>query len=109
MQYLHSGADISLVAGGGQTQHILNKEASFIQLKELALMNKPDVILIEGYKKEQGEKVVLISDEADWNELKGTSNIRLVVGLQSACAHQQIDSREATEQLDNWLLQWVRD
>src|SRR5699024_6419891 len=50
MQYLHNGADVSLVAGGGFTQHMINYEASFVQLKELAIWNEPDVILVEGYK-----------------------------------------------------------
>src|SRR5690625_1491887 len=50
MQYLKSGADVSLVAGGGNTQHMINHEASFSELKQLALWNQPDVLLIEGYK-----------------------------------------------------------
>lgn len=108
MQYLHSGADVSLVAGGGFTQHMINREASFIELKELAVWNKPDVILVEGYKAEKGEKVVLARSHEDWDELRSVDGIALVVGLEGVCEHPQIQSREQTDELDSWLLNWLK-
>lgn len=107
MQYLHNGADVSLVAGGGFTQHMINREASFQELKQLAVWNDPDVVLIEGYKAEEGEKVVLIRNDEDWQELKNIEGIKLVVGLESTCSYPQIESREKTKMLDEWLLDWI--
>ena len=107
MQYLHNGADVSLVAGGGFTQHMINREASFPELKQLAVWNDPDVVLIEGYKAEEGAKVVLIRNDEDWQELKNIEGIKLVVGLESTCPYPQIESREKTKMLDEWLLDWI--
>ena len=107
MQYLHNGADVSLVAGGGFTQHMINREASFPELKQLAVWNDPDVVLIEGYKAEEGAKVVLIRNDEDWQELKNIEGIKLVVGLESTCSYPQIESREKTKMLDEWLLDWI--
>src|SRR5690625_3007946 len=53
VQYIQSGADASLVAGAGNTQLILNKQLPFSPLKYLASLDKPDVLLIEGYKQEE--------------------------------------------------------
>ena len=57
------------------------KSLNLRELKELAAIGNPDILLIEGYKEEQGEKVVLLRD-ADGlgmrcSELDG---IQLVVG-----------------------------
>lgn len=108
MQYLHSGADASLVSGGGFTQHMIQRETSFTELKELAIWNKPDVMLVEGYKAEKGEKVVLINKDEDWNELRKVDDIVLVVGLNQTCAYPQIGTREQAEELDAWLLKWLQ-
>ncbi|MEI3613676.1 molybdopterin-guanine dinucleotide biosynthesis protein B [Pseudogracilibacillus sp. SO30301A] len=107
MQYLYNGADVSLVAGGGFTQHMINREASFKELKQLAVWNNPDVVLIEGYKAEQGEKVVLVRNEEDWQELKSIEGIVLVIGLESTSTYHQIKSRNETKTLDAWLLDWI--
>ena len=32
-------------------------------MKEIAAIGNPDILLIEGYKEERGEKVVLLEDE----------------------------------------------
>lgn len=55
VQYFESGADLSLVAGAGTAQLLLNEEPNFTQLVKLATMNEPDVLLVEGFKNE-GEK-----------------------------------------------------
>ena len=68
MQFLNSGADISAVSGGGSVQLLMNEELKFGRMKEIATLGNPDVLLIEGYKEEQGEKVVLIRSQADWGD-----------------------------------------
>ncbi len=109
MQYLSNGADVSLVAGGGCTQHMMNRQAKFEELKQLAEWNQPDVVFVEGYKEELGEKVVLIRKEKDWQELKSTEDIVLVVGVLTETVYPQITSREKTDELDQWLLNWMEN
>ena len=69
MQFLADGADVSVVAGGGAVQLIWNEEPDFETLKEMASFRKPDILFIEGYKNEFGDKVVLLRAEEDWVSL----------------------------------------
>lgn len=108
MQFFCSGADVSIVAGGGAVQLLLNEEPEFIELKLLATVGKPDFLLIEGYKNEQGEKVVLLRDTEDWESLSELDCIQLIVGItESPTDISRIKSRLDVEQLDSWLLDWV--
>ena len=94
MQFLTSGADVSAVSGGGAVQFHMNEELKFMRMKEIATIGNPDILLIEGYKEERGEKVVLIRNQTDWDELKNLDNIQLVVGQSdSESDFQQILSR----------------
>jgi len=110
MQYIESGADASLVAGAGNTQYILNKQLHFTQLKYLASLEEPDVLLIEGYKEEHGEKVVLLRENDDWEKLRELSGIMLVIGkTDTDHGFKQIASRNDTDQLDEWILNWLKE
>lgn len=107
IQYLLSGADASLVSGGGKTQHILNKELSFSQLKYLASIEEPDIILVEGYKHEIGDKVVLLNKEEDWESLSGIKGVKLVIGdLTEILNCDYIASRKNETELDEWIWNW---
>lgn len=108
MQFFDSGAAVSVVAGGGAVQLVLNEELNFDGLKELAAIGKPDILFIEGYKKEQGEKVVLLRDTEDWGSLSDLEGIELVIGCSDiATSVSNIETRENVEQLDHWLIDWV--
>ncbi len=108
IQFFDNGADVSIVAGGGAVQLLLNEEPEFTELKLLATIGKPDILLIEGYKNEQGEKVVLLRDAGDWAALSGLDSIQLVVGnSESSTGISHIESRLEVERLDSWLLDWV--
>jgi len=108
MQFYDNGADVSIVAGGGAVQLLLNEEPKFTELKLLATIGKPDILLIEGYKNEQGEKVVLLRDAGDWAALSGLDCIQLVIGnSESSTGISHIKSRLEVERLDLWLLDWV--
>lgn len=110
MQYLTSGADISAVTGGGAVQFHMNEELDFMRMKDIATIGNPDILLIEGYKEEQGEKVVLVRSQTDWDELKNLSNIQLVVEQNdSKSDFQQLLSRSNEEQLDSWFLNWFEE
>src|SRR5699024_4393835 len=97
-----------IVAGSGHTQHITADEMDYASLKQLALLKKPDVILVEGYKQEPGEKVILVKDEADWRALEDLGNIQLVVGLKRHISYPQIADREHIDALNNWLKKWLQ-
>lgn len=95
MRFLAKGANTTIVAGGGIVQLHMSTEPDFIELKKIAKMDHPDVLLIEGYKRETGKKVLLLRDETDWEELKNLTDIELVV--------RNMDN----DQLDKWLMEWV--
>ncbi len=110
MQFFDSGADMSVVAGGGAVQLLVNEEPGFAELKEMAAIRRPTILLVEGYKEQQGDKVVLVRDEADWDSLKGLCGIQLVVGCPKIIAgNRQIASRTDVEQLDHWFLEWIEE
>lgn len=109
VQFFESGADVSLVAGGGGAQLLLNEEPTFDGLVKLVTMNEPDILLIEGFKNEAEKKVVLLREEADWPPLKKLSHIQIVVG----CAKLKVETEGfdylTREQVDQWFLQWIQE
>ncbi len=109
MQYFESGADVSVVAGGGAVQLHMNEEPDFIRMKEIAAINNPDILLIEGYKEEVGDKVVLVSNTEDWDELQKLKGIQLVVGfVNDKSSYTQINSRSNDIQLNKWFLNYYQ-
>lgn len=107
MKYLTAGADTSIVAGGGYTQHMIQKELDFPALIQLAKAEQPDIILVEGYKEEAGPKVALVRKDEDWETLQHVKHIELVIGLENACPYPQVDKRENRAALQNWLTAWL--
>lgn len=108
MMFLADGADAALVAGGGAVQLIMNEEPGFETLKRMASFGKPDVLLIEGYKKEYGDKVILLRNQDDWDALRNLQGGQLVIGcpeIETDSPH--IHSREHTERIDEWFLEWL--
>ena len=75
-------------------------------MKEIATHGYPDILFIEGYKEERGEKVVLLRDESDWDELQSFTRS---ITTRSRC-HQAYanTSRSNDTLLDCWLLDWVK-
>lgn len=106
VQFHRSGAQTSVVAGGGAVQLYMNEEPNFNKMKAIAMIANPAILLIEGYKEELGEKVVLLRDESDWENLQHLQGIQLVVGPVEEAA---ISSRIAHAQLDCWLMNWVEE
>lgn len=109
MRFFKTGADAALVAGGGSSQLLLNEEPSFAELKHLAAYRQPDILLIEGYKEEQGAKAVLVRSTEDWQSLQNFEGIRLVIGEVTAPRQTVITSRDSTEQLDSWFTEWLNE
>ncbi len=88
---------------------MLNETPNFTRMKQLATNDHTDVLLIEGFKEEPGPKVVLVKEKSDWKELKQLQDIKLVVGSPELnTSYPLIASREDVEQLDTWLLNWLK-
>ncbi|MFS0576024.1 molybdopterin-guanine dinucleotide biosynthesis protein B [Sporosarcina sp. 179-K 3D1 HS] len=108
MQFWNNGADATVVAGGGVVQLLWNEEPAFDQLKALSAAGNPDVLFIEGYKDQPGEKIVLLREAEDWDALGKLLDIQLVVGCRELELNfSHIGSRESTEELDDWLWKWL--
>jgi len=110
MRFWNGGADTTVVAGGGAVQLLWNEELPFGRLKAMSAMSHPDVLLIEGYKGEPGQKVVLLRGVEDWGPLGKVADIRLVVGcpgLELDMPH--IGSRESIGELDDWFTKWLAE
>lgn len=108
MQFYLNGADASIVTGGGTLQMMLNETPHFQRLKDITCqLSFPDILLIEGFKTELGEKVVTLRNEEDWKSLKKLDDIQLVVGCpELEIEMDHISSRTNEKQLDEWLLNW---
>ncbi len=106
-RFFRQGADVSLAAGGGTSQLLLNSEPDFGTLKQLASFSRPDILLIEGYKNEAGEKIVLVRKPEDWETLHTLEGIRLIVGNVPAAPAEVIGSRSETVRLDRWFAEWL--
>ncbi|WP_253724404.1 molybdopterin-guanine dinucleotide biosynthesis protein B [Sporosarcina sp. HYO08] len=108
MQFFYKGAMVSVAAGGGSTQLMMNKEMPFETLKELAATGHPDILFIEGYKKEKGDKIVLLRDGEDWQSLQSVQGLQLIVGCTEVSSDlPKIATREEGALLDRWLLEWL--
>ncbi len=109
VQFFESGADVSLVAGAGTAQLLLNEEPNFTQLVKLATINEPDILLIEGFKQEEEKKVVLLRDEADWKSLQQLTHIQLVVSCDKLNLSIEKVNHLLDHQVDEWFLQWIQE
>ncbi|WP_234969303.1 molybdopterin-guanine dinucleotide biosynthesis protein B [Bacillus massilinigeriensis] len=84
-RHIKAGAIYSLVEGGGRL--VLHAEKEKWSLEEqltLLISQQPDVILIEGYKKADFEKTVLIRTKDDLPLLEELTNVASVLVMDSA-------------------------
>lgn len=78
-----AGAFMTAVEGGGSLQvHIKNQPWSLPKLLTLYEPFSPDIILVEGFKKERYPKVVLLRGEEDINLLQEVDHILCAVTWQ---------------------------
>lgn len=109
VQFFNSGADVSVVSGADSAQILLNEEPDFEQLKRIATYNNPDVLLIEGFKNEAAEKVVLLREEADWQSLQKLSNIQLIASYDKLEIQTNDKKYLSLDNIDEWFLTWVQE
>lgn len=108
MCFFENGADVSVVAGGGAVQLLMNGQPNFADMKAIATIGHPDILLIEGYKEEVGDKVILVRDREDWTTLQKLQGAKLIVGCsQLSTDIPHIASRSDDDLLYRWLLHWI--
>lgn len=79
-RHLHAGAAAALVEGEGLLLLQAEKQTWTLDEKiKLLRFFKPDVIIIEGYKRESFPKLVLVRERADKELLTICSNVKAVV------------------------------
>ncbi|MGI2328203.1 molybdopterin-guanine dinucleotide biosynthesis protein B [Planococcus sp. YIM B11945] len=109
MRFFHEGAVSSLVYGGGVIGlHSRQKEASLEQLIALSMQAKPDLILVEGFKEADFEKVVLVRSDDEWQQLNHLKRIRLVIAPKELpIVGVRTVERNSQQFLKNWFSEWM--
>ncbi|RDI41378.1 molybdopterin-guanine dinucleotide biosynthesis protein B [Falsibacillus pallidus] len=79
-----AGAAVSGVEGDGVLQLAARvSEWNLEKWLEFYAFFSVDVLLVEGYKKEDYPKVVLVRSAEDWEELRNLSNIQCVISMEA--------------------------
>ncbi|TWT07864.1 molybdopterin-guanine dinucleotide biosynthesis protein B [Planococcus sp. CPCC 101016] len=103
------GAECSVAYGGGVIQmHQRKAEASLSELVALASLANPDLVLIEGFKDADYEKIVLLRSPEDWVELQKLTHIKLVITVDKmALDNMPIILQNDSKQLHAWFNNWM--
>nr|WP_235820481.1 molybdopterin-guanine dinucleotide biosynthesis protein MobB [Halalkalibacter krulwichiae] len=108
-----AGASMTAVEGGGALQlHIKNQTWSLKKLILLYQHFSPDVILVEGFKKESYPKVVLIRGIEDVKLLEKLENIVCVITwkpVQLETRHYPIYNLDDSSDYLNYIIQKLSD
>ncbi|MBT2572193.1 molybdopterin-guanine dinucleotide biosynthesis protein B [Planococcus sp. ISL-110] len=109
MRLFEKGAASSIAYGGGVVQwHQRKEKATLDELVALASLGDPELILVEGFKEADYEKIVLLRSVEDLLELQKLEHIALVIApgmlkLDNIPVILQNDSK----QLYSWFTKWM--
>ncbi|TWT01790.1 molybdopterin-guanine dinucleotide biosynthesis protein B [Planomicrobium sp. CPCC 101079] len=108
-RFFDEGAASSLVYGGGVIQlHQRQESAALADLLKLACFAEPDLVLVEGYKEADFDKIVLVRSEEDWPELERLQGIRLVVAPEGLRLDGvETMGRNNEQEMKSWFLKWM--
>lgn len=109
MKFFHAGAKLSIAVDNETIQ--LHKKLENMSLNKIITWIKifdPDLLLIEGYKQEDFEKIVIVRELQDWVELKQLKNIVCVL----THGEYNIDFPRVFSIYDergilDWLYEWI--
>lgn len=128
-RFFRAGADSSIVVGGevvllqGRPQQAAdNADDLDTLIRYTEHYSNPDLILIEGFKKERHPKIVMIRSLEDWTSLRSLPNIKLIVtadkNLRAEVETAQeyadeksklpIFSRQQSEPIKAWFTEWLK-
>ncbi len=111
--HINAGAAVSLVEGEGRMLiQAESKQWSLSDEIEILSCFNPDVVLIEGYKKEPYPKAVILRDEADVELLEQLTNIQAVFFRDQKLASMLKDSVVPVFYMEgndgvNWILDYI--
>lgn len=109
MNFFKKGAASSLAYGNGVVQlHLQTKQDNLQKIIRLSQLAEPDLILIEGFKKADFPKVVLVRSADDWQELQELTNIKLVI-VHKDVALESINSVELDNEteINRFFVHWM--
>ena len=99
MKHLHAGADQSIVQGHQYQQTITRQcNQSLKDVIDKSVTIDYDIILVEGYKLAEFDKIIVYRNEKDLTQLQALSNVRYSINLSDA---------QALTKFDSWLLDWI--
>ncbi|WP_338472142.1 molybdopterin-guanine dinucleotide biosynthesis protein B [Niallia sp. XMNu-256] len=105
--HISSGAIASLVEGGGRLLlQIENSESSLEDKIKLISITKPDLILIEGYKREAYPKAVFIRNDEDVDLLNDLKEIELVLYRDEAPETEIVSFHREDEEAVKWMVDY---
>lgn len=109
MRLFEEGAACSIAYGGGVVQlHQRTENATLDGLIALASTGEPDLILVEGFKEADYEKIVLLRSAEDWLELQNLSHILLAVTpVKMELDNTPVVLRNDDQQLNAWFTNWM--
>ena len=109
MRVFEEGAECSIAYGSGVIQmHQRKEEVGLNDLVTLASTGNPNLVLIEGFKKADYEKIVLLRSAEDWIELQKLTHIALVVTPEKmALDNIPIILQNDSKQLQSWFINWM--
>lgn len=108
-RFFEEAANCSIAYGGGVVQmHQRTEDAPLGKLIGLASMEDPDLILVEGFKRDDYEKIVLLRSAEDWIELQKLNQIVLVVTpKQMKLDNLPVVLHNDLKQLNFWFTNWM--
>ncbi|MGG3561205.1 molybdopterin-guanine dinucleotide biosynthesis protein B [Neobacillus rhizosphaerae] len=115
-KHLTSGALASIVEGGGRL--LLQAEEIVCNLDdqvELMKFFKPEVILVEGYKKEHYPKLLLVRETSDIQLLEKVNNVVAVISWNDEIKEQVKEKWAGPSFLINedtaiqWIIQYIQE
>ena len=109
MRFFEQGAATSVAYGDGVIQlHMQNDQASLEELIAMTLQSNLDIVIAEGFKKANYEKVVLVRSEQDWLELQKLNNIVLTIVHSDVQLNGiQVIKQNQKDQLERWFFEWM--
>ncbi|MGK0554706.1 molybdopterin-guanine dinucleotide biosynthesis protein B [Macrococcus capreoli] len=105
--YLNSGADESIVQGYQYMHKLIRQidDEPIVNLEQIIhheITTQPDIVLIEGYKQANYDKIVLFNTSEDIEQLQSLSNIQMMLDTSK-------DQAVCRAQLEIFINKWVDD
>jgi len=101
MKHFNAGADQSIVQGHHLQQTVTRIEKQRLdEIIDKSVTIDSDIILVEGFKEANYDKVLIYRDDADYQQLNKLSNIQYDINIEQPLALQKFEQ---------WLLSFVNE